>query len=46
VKSPAPVVLLLDVDDTLLDDDRIIADLKRRLAQAFGTDAPSGGARR
>jgi FMN phosphatase YigB (HAD superfamily) len=35
---PAPVVFLLDVDNTLLDNDRIIADLKRHLAQAFPAD--------
>ena len=32
----APVVFLLDVDNTLLDNDRIINDLKRHLTQAFG----------
>ena len=34
----APVVFLLDVDDTLLDGDRIVADLKRHLMQAFGAE--------
>ena len=34
----APVVFLLDVDNTLLDNDRIIADLKQYLAQAFGVE--------
>ncbi len=34
----APVVFLLDVDDTLLDGDRIVADLKRHLMQAFGVE--------
>jgi hypothetical protein len=34
----APVVFLLDVDNTLLDNDRIIADLKRHLTQAFGAE--------
>jgi hypothetical protein len=29
----APVVFLLDVDNTLLDNDRITADLKRHLDQ-------------
>jgi FMN phosphatase YigB (HAD superfamily) len=33
--QPAPVVFLLDVDNTLLDNDRIVADLKRHLMQAF-----------
>lgn len=34
--KPTPVVFLLDVDNTLLDNDRITADLKRKLTQAFG----------
>jgi FMN phosphatase YigB (HAD superfamily) len=34
----APVVFLLDVDNTLLDNDRIGADLKRHLTQAFGAE--------
>lgn len=34
--QPAPIVFLLDVDDTLLDNDRIEADLKRYLTQTFG----------
>jgi FMN phosphatase YigB (HAD superfamily) len=34
----APVVFLLDVDNTLLDNDRIEADLKRHLDQAFGAE--------
>ena len=33
-----PVVFLLDVDNTLLDNDRIGADLKRHLTQAFGAE--------
>lgn len=33
----APVVFLLDVDDTLLDNDRFAADLGERLQQAFGS---------
>jgi FMN phosphatase YigB (HAD superfamily) len=33
-----PVVFLLDVDNTLLDNDRIIADLKQHLTQAFGVE--------
>jgi FMN phosphatase YigB (HAD superfamily) len=36
--QPAPVVFLLDVDNTLLDNDRIIADLKAYLTQAFGAE--------
>jgi hypothetical protein len=34
----APIVFLLDVDNTLLDNDRIGADLKRHLTQAFGAE--------
>ncbi len=34
--TAADVVFLLDVDNTLLDNDRIIADLRRHLEQAFG----------
>jgi hypothetical protein len=34
----APVVFLLDVDNTLLDNDRVIADLKQHLNQAFGVE--------
>ena len=36
--QPAPVVFLLDVDNTLLDNDRIIDDLKRHLTEAFGPE--------
>ena len=32
----APVVFLLDVDNTLLDNDRVTADLKQQLTHAFG----------
>jgi FMN phosphatase YigB (HAD superfamily) len=38
MKQPAPIVFLLDVDNTLLDNDRITADLKRHLTQAFGAE--------
>ena len=31
-----PIVVLLDVDNTLLDNDRIIADLREHLARDFG----------
>jgi hypothetical protein len=34
----APVVFLLDVDNTLLDNDRVIEDLKNHLTQAFGVE--------
>jgi FMN phosphatase YigB (HAD superfamily) len=36
--QPTPVVFLLDVDNTLLDNDRVAADLKRHLTSAFGAD--------
>jgi hypothetical protein len=31
--TPAPVAMLLDVDNTLVDNDRVIADLKRPLTR-------------
>lgn len=34
--SPSPVVFLVDVDNTLLDNDRIQADLRRHLERDFG----------
>lgn len=34
--ATADVVFLLDVDNTLLDNDRIIADLRGHLEAAFG----------
>lgn len=36
--QPHRVVFLLDVDNTLLDNDRVIADLKRYLAREVGAD--------
>ncbi|APW58990.1 HAD family hydrolase [Paludisphaera borealis] len=33
-----PVVFLLDVDNTLLDNDQIVVDLKRHLTEAFGSE--------
>jgi FMN phosphatase YigB (HAD superfamily) len=33
--QPVPVVFLLDVDNTLLDNDRIVVDLRCHLMQAF-----------
>lgn len=38
----APVVFLVDVDNTLLDNDRVTADLRRHLDEAVG---PEGRAR-
>ena len=35
--SPQDVVFLLDVDNTLLDNDRVIADLRAHLELEFGT---------
>jgi len=34
--TPSPFVFLVDVDNTLLDNDRIQADLKRHLEREFG----------
>jgi hypothetical protein len=36
--ATSPVVFLLDVDNTLLDNDRVTADLKRQLGRAIGAD--------
>ena len=36
--SEGKVVFLLDVDNTLLDNDRVAADLKRHLTRAFGAE--------
>src|SRR5262245_3135665 len=36
--TPAPVVFLLDVDNTLLDNDRVAADLREHLTEAFGAE--------
>ena len=36
MRSPDPVVFLVDVDNTLLDNDRIQQDLKDHLERAFG----------
>lgn len=33
---PNPLVFLVDVDDTLLDNDRIQSDLRRHLQREFG----------
>lgn len=38
MKPTSDVVFLLDVDNTLLDNDRVIHDLRRHLEQAFGTE--------
>lgn len=36
---PHPIVFLLDVDNTLLDNDGIQQDLKDHLERAYGRDA-------
>jgi polyphosphate glucokinase len=36
--SPAPLVFLFDVDNTLLDNDRVIADLRRYLVSELGRE--------
>ncbi|OWK35597.1 HAD family hydrolase [Fimbriiglobus ruber] len=36
--QPAPVVFLLDVDNTLLDNDRVVADLRAHMTQVFGAE--------
>src|SRR5208337_3733915 len=36
--TPAPVVFLLDVDNTLLDNDRVAADLREYMTRAFGAE--------
>ena len=36
--SPTRVVVLFDVDNTLLDNDRVAADLQRHLASALGAE--------
>ena len=37
--SPESVVVLFDVDNTLLDNDRIINDLKDHIEQQFGVQS-------
>ncbi|WIG55407.1 MAG: hypothetical protein OJF61_001193 [Rhodanobacteraceae bacterium] len=39
MNTAAPVVFLLDVDNTLLDNDRVQADLDAHIAKLFGADA-------
>jgi FMN phosphatase YigB (HAD superfamily) len=36
--APYPVVFLLDVDNTLLDNDQVIKDMKQHLLEAFGPE--------
>ena len=37
--SQESVVVLVDVDNTLLDNDRVISDLKRHIEQQFGAQS-------
>jgi FMN phosphatase YigB (HAD superfamily) len=39
MSTPAPLAFLLDVDNTLLDNDRVHADLEHHLEERFGADA-------
>ena len=39
--QPPATVFLIDVDNTLLDNDRFIADLHARLDEAFGAESAS-----
>ncbi len=41
--TPNPIVFLVDVDDTLLDNDRIQDDLKRHIEREFGAAAAPPG---
>ena len=36
MSAPEAIVFLVDVDNTLLDNDRVQADLRRRLEREFG----------
>jgi FMN phosphatase YigB (HAD superfamily) len=38
ITTPNPIVFLVDVDDTLLDNDRIQDDLKRHIEREFGAE--------
>ena len=40
MSSRTPLVFLLDVDNTLLDNDHVIADLEAHLTQVFGQESP------
>lgn len=39
MNAPDDVVFLLDCDNTLLDNDRVIDDLRRHLASEFGPES-------
>ena len=40
--SPARVVFLFDVDNTLVDNDRVAADLQRHLVSEIGAEGAAG----
>src|SRR5262249_28881030 len=42
MSKPSNIVFLFDVDNTLIDNDRVQADLKERLEKDYGTAAPDG----
>jgi hypothetical protein len=37
MSAPEEVVFLLDVDNTLLNNDQVVADLREHLTEQFGT---------
>ena len=39
MSKPLDIVFLFDVDNTLIDNDRVQADLKEHLEQAYGAAA-------
>jgi FMN phosphatase YigB (HAD superfamily) len=39
MSKPLDIVFLFDVDNTLIDNDRVQADLKEHLEQAYGATA-------
>ena len=41
MSTPQDVVFLLDVDNTLLDNDRVIADLRAHIEHEFGAATAS-----
>jgi FMN phosphatase YigB (HAD superfamily) len=41
MRAPQDVVFLLDVDNTLLDNDQVVADLQRHLEREFGAASAS-----
>jgi hypothetical protein len=39
MSAPEEVIFLLDVDNTLLNNDQVVADLREHLTEQFGTTA-------